>query len=143
MQVRFGYTFKPDLNLDFYAEPFAASGRYERFGELLAARSRDLLIYGERRHDPRPPGRRQLRRSRAETRPSRSAVRTSTCARSAAISCLRWEWRPGSTLYGVWQQNREGAGAPGERAGVGSLFGSLAAAGDNIFAIKASFWITR
>ena len=28
-QVRLNYTFKPDLNLDFYGEPFAASGRYD------------------------------------------------------------------------------------------------------------------
>ena len=34
MQVRLNYTFKPDLTLDFYGEPFAASGRYSHFGEL-------------------------------------------------------------------------------------------------------------
>ncbi|MEQ1730550.1 MAG: DUF5916 domain-containing protein, partial [Vicinamibacterales bacterium] len=27
-QIRLNYTFKPDLNLDLYAEPFAASGHY-------------------------------------------------------------------------------------------------------------------
>ena len=42
-EVRLNYTFKPDLNLDFYAEPFAASGRYNQFGELAAARGRLLL----------------------------------------------------------------------------------------------------
>ncbi|MEK6629898.1 MAG: hypothetical protein AABY89_04070 [Acidobacteriota bacterium] len=45
-QVRLNYTFKPDLNLDVYVEPFAASGRYYDFGELLAARSRFLRAYG-------------------------------------------------------------------------------------------------
>jgi hypothetical protein len=142
MQIRFGYTFKPDLNLDFYAEPFAASGRYVRFGELLAARSRDLLFYGE-------DGTTLVRQDDGSQKVSggdgsftfRSPDFNVRSFRSNLV--LRWEWRPGSTLYGVWQQNREGAGAPGERAGPGSLFGSLAAAGDNIFAIKASFWITR
>ena len=38
--MRANYTFKPDLTLDFYAEPFAASGRYDWLGELAAARSR-------------------------------------------------------------------------------------------------------
>src|SRR5207237_761756 len=28
MQFRLGFTLKPDVNLDVYAEPFAASGRY-------------------------------------------------------------------------------------------------------------------
>ena len=40
------YTFKPDLTLDVYAEPFAASGRYSGIGELVAARSRALRRYG-------------------------------------------------------------------------------------------------
>ncbi len=42
-EMRLNYTFKPDLTLDFYAEPFAASGRYNQFGELAAARGRLLL----------------------------------------------------------------------------------------------------
>ena len=35
-EFRMGLTFKPDMNLDVYAEPFAASGRYYDYGELLA-----------------------------------------------------------------------------------------------------------
>jgi hypothetical protein len=56
---------------------------------------------------------------------------------------LRWEWRPGSTFYGVWQQNRASSLAYGDHVGVGDLFGSLSAEGDNIFAIKTTFWIAR
>ena len=39
-QIRLNYTFKPDLTLDFYGEPFSASGRYDHLGELAAARTR-------------------------------------------------------------------------------------------------------
>ena len=127
MQVRFGYTFKPDLNLDFYAEPFAASGRYERFGELLAAGSRDLLSYGENGLRDVPFA---LDSPDFNVRSFRSNL------------VLRWEWRPGSTIYGVWQQNRSGLGEVGESAGLGSLFGSLSAVGDNIFAVKTSIWFS-
>ena len=35
MEYRLGLTLKPDVNLDVYAEPFAASGRYYDYGELL------------------------------------------------------------------------------------------------------------
>ena len=40
MEVRLNYTFKPDLTLDFYGEPFAASGRYSigDFGRRLPLR---------------------------------------------------------------------------------------------------------
>ena len=45
-QFRVSYTFKPDVTLDVYAEPFAASGRYSGLGELAVSRGRDLRIYG-------------------------------------------------------------------------------------------------
>src|SRR4029079_5903943 len=35
-ELRAGFTVRPDMNLDVYAEPFAASGRYYDFGELVA-----------------------------------------------------------------------------------------------------------
>ena len=45
-RFRLNYSFNPDLTIEGYAEPFAASGEYYDFGELLAPRSRDLKIYG-------------------------------------------------------------------------------------------------
>jgi len=41
-QFRLNYTFKPDLNVDVYAEPFAASGAYGPTGELIAAQTNQL-----------------------------------------------------------------------------------------------------
>ena len=54
---------------------------------------------------------------------------------------LRWEWRPGSTLYLVWQQDRSGTDRIGSPIGVSDAFRSLTAPGANIFLIKSSFWI--
>jgi hypothetical protein len=121
-QVRLNYTFKPDLNLDFYAEPFAASGRYNQFGELAAARNR-LLVPVD------PTG----------TSFSDRDFRVQSF-RSNLV--LRWEWRPGSTLYVVWQQDRETEEALRTRASLGDMFGSLGTSGDNFFAIKASWWFS-
>jgi hypothetical protein len=41
-QLRVNYTVKPDLTLDIYGEPFAASGAYGPTQELVAARSGEL-----------------------------------------------------------------------------------------------------
>jgi hypothetical protein len=119
-QLRLNYTFRPDLNLDFYGEPFAASGRYDRYGELLAARTRLLRIV-----EPAVVGDRDF-----NVRSFRSNL------------VLRYEWRPGSTFYLVWQQNRQSNDALRTRASIGDMFGSVTAPGDNFFAIKASFWIS-
>jgi hypothetical protein len=118
-QVRLNYTFTPDLSLELYAEPFTSSGHYDRFGELLAARSRSLLAYD------------------ASTLPDRDfRVRS---FRSYLV--LRWEWRPGSTLYVIWQQDRFGSEVRGDRIGPGDLFRTFGAPGDNFFAVKAAFWL--
>jgi hypothetical protein len=54
---------------------------------------------------------------------------------------LRWEWRPGSTLFLVWQQNKGDSGDPDQRASVGEFFDSVTGRGTNFFAIKVSYWI--
>ena len=54
---------------------------------------------------------------------------------------LRWEWRPGSTLYLVWQQDRAARQEFGTRVTPADLFDSFSSPGDHLFAIKTSFWL--
>jgi hypothetical protein len=140
MQARVNLTLRPDVDLNVYAQPFAASGRYYGFGELEAAGSRFLRTYGEQG-------------TTVEVRPDRSrlvrdgadsfvlANRDFNVRSFRSTSVLRWEWRPGSTLYAVWQQDRSDREDLGERARVGDMFGSLGVIGNNYFAIKASYWL--
>ena len=53
---------------------------------------------------------------------------------------LRWEWRPGSTLTAVWQQDRRASRAEAETAGVSDMLGSLREPGRHDFVVKMSFW---
>jgi hypothetical protein len=60
--------------------------------------------------------------------------------RSNAV--VRWEFRPGSTLFVVWQHGRSGFTNDGRFAfgdGVRELFRSPAA---NTFLVKASYWFS-
>ena len=142
MQLRASYTFKPDLTLDVYAEPFTASGRYDRFGETLAARDPGLRIYGtdgttiERLLDGR-----SLVTDGDDTFMLRNYDFNVRSFRSNVV--LRWEWRPGSTLFVVWQQNRESRFDEGRPVGPGDLFESLSVPGDNILAVKTTLWVSR
>ncbi len=140
-QLRANYTFKPDMTLDFYAEPFAASGRYDGIGELSAARSRILRLYGTDGTTLTPLPGVGLRVTDADAAfvvPNRDFnVRS---FRSNLV--LRWEWRPGSTFYLVWQQDRAADAFATNRATIGDMFSSLSARGDNYFVVKASFWLS-
>ena len=117
-QLRLTVAFKPDLTFELYGEPFAADGFYSGFGELTAAGGRSLApdaALGDAGLD--------------------FDVRS---FRSNAV--LRWEYRPGSTLYAVWQQDRFESREPrGTRAG--DLVGAFGAPGDHVLAVKASFWV--
>jgi hypothetical protein len=140
MEYRLGLTLKPDVNLDIYAEPFAASGRYYDYGELLEPGSRDRLRYGTSGTvlTANPDGSQEVRVGSASFT-LRNRDFNTLSFRSNVV--LRWEWRTGSTIYMVWQQDRSGTEALGSRVGVGDAFRSLTAPGANIFLIKTSFWI--
>ncbi len=140
-QFRLGFTLKPDVNFDFYAEPFAASGRYYNYSERAAAGSHARLIYGTA-----PGTTLKIKADGSRTATIGDASLTFSnkdfnvrSLRSNAV--LRWEWRPGSTMYVVWQQNREARETIGSRVGLGDMLRSLTAPGSNIFLIKTSFWI--
>ena len=139
-QFRMNYTFKPDVNIDVYAEPFAASGRYYDYGELWAPSSRQRLAFGTLGTflQRQPDG--SLRVSTGDT-PFTLANNDFNVRSFRSNVILRWEWRPGSTLYLVWQQDRHAQDPIGTRASLGDLFSSLTKSGTNIVLIKMSFWL--
>ena len=139
-QFRLGLTVKPDMNLDVYAEPFAASGRYYDYGELAAPKSRERLLYGTNGTALaiNPDGSQTVTADGA-TFNLRNRDFNTLSFRSNVV--LRWEWRPGSTLFVVWQQSRSGTEVRGDYVGAGDMFRSLRATGTNFFVIKTSFWL--
>lgn len=139
--LRFNYTFKPDLTLDFYGEPFAASGRYGSFGELAAARALAVREYGTDGTQVTPLANGGMTVTDGEaTFTLRGRDFNVQSFRSNLV--LRWEWRPGSLLYLVWQQDRAAEEAGGARASLSDMFGSFNTRGDHVFAIKASLWVS-
>jgi hypothetical protein len=107
MQLRATWSLSPDLVFTLFAQPFYSRGRYDLLGELVAANSEqvrwyDTLAYADA--------------SRAIFDAQTGAAFTVTepdyrvmSLRSTAV--MRWEFRPGSILYAVWQQSRTDAAA--------------------------------
>ncbi len=139
-QFRLNYTVTPDLTIELYAEPFTASGQYTNIGELAKARTNDLRVYGTITEKEDSDGDPELEvTDGADTFSFSSPNFNSLSFRSNLV--IRWEWRPGSTLFLVWQQNRSGSGDPLKRAGLGNFFDSFSAEGENFFAVKISYWL--
>jgi len=128
------------MNLDVYAEPFASSGRYYDFGELLAAGTGERLTYGTGATTiaDLPDGSRAVR---AGDSAFTLAARDFNVRSFRSNVVLRWEWRPGSTLYAVWQEDRSASAVAGRRVDAGDMFRSLTAPGAHYFVVKTSFWL--
>ncbi len=157
MQLRLNYSFSPTLTLEVYAEPFASSGEYSEYGELTAAGASSLLAYGTGNTSivQGPDGNYTVtdgNSGQVFALPNNNFNVLSY--RSNAV--LRWEYRPGSTLFLIWQQNRNSfcsggydsetcyqddvAAGSGIRAG--DLLETRTVPGDNVFVIKATYWLS-
>jgi hypothetical protein len=138
--LRINYSFTPDLSLEVYAEPFASSGLYSSIGELAAPQTSDLRLYGtdgttiERDEDGDytvTDGEDQFTISNPDF--------NGLSFRSNLV--LRWEWRPGSTLFVVWQANRSDSFDDGTPVGAGSLMDAFSSPGDNVLSVKLTYWL--
>lgn len=148
MQTRLNYAITPELSVEFYGEPFVETGDFYDYGELLAARSRFLLLYGTAGTEieeipPEEPG-----------DPATIVVRDGDDVFSfddgdyVALSfrtnfVVRWEYLPGSTLFFIWQLNRgEDLSVQNpDRANFGNLLDSVSAPGQSFLALKLTYWL--
>jgi hypothetical protein len=139
VRFRLGYTFKPDLNLDVYAEPFAASGHYYDQGELAEPSTRLRRIYGtDGTTAVKQPDGSLLVTDGADAFTLRNSDFNVHSFRANVV--LRWEWRLGSTLFVVWEQDRRERESIGDRISLLDPFRSLTAPGNNFFVVKTTFW---
>ncbi|MEO8199396.1 MAG: DUF5916 domain-containing protein [Gemmatimonadota bacterium] len=139
-QFRLSYAVTPDLTVEGYLEPFASSGRYSQFGELLRPSTFDLRRYGTGGTSIVADG--DAAYTVTDGGNQFSFDNPDFDVRSLRSNLVvRWEWQPGSTLFLVWQQNRERNGFPRQDVGFDGLLDSFSIPGDHYLAIKASYWI--
>ena len=122
--ARINFTATPSLSLQLYARPFIATGDYTNLMELDQPRS------GEFTERFRPFG------------TSDPSEFTFSSYQSNAV--VRWEYRPGSALFLVWQQGRQLYDDQTRDAGNFNLprdsYRLFEQHPDNVLLVKASFW---
>ncbi len=120
---RLNYTATTALSVQLYAEPFLTTGRFFRLRELVSPRA-------DRYED----------RYRAFAMPTDGASFNVKQLHTSAV--VRWEYRPGSTLFIVWTQGRDQEDRnPGSFAPTRDFRDLFAARPDNTVLVKASYWI--
>ena len=122
---RFNYTLTPNLSLQLYAEPFVSAGDYSQFRQVANARASDY----DARFTP------YAYDSIANGDPNFNAKSFRT------TNVLRWEYKPGSTLFVVWQQARENDAVPGGFSAGRDLHDIFGAPSTNVFLVKFAYWL--
>jgi hypothetical protein len=143
LTLRASYAFSSRLSLQLYAQPFVSAGEYRRLGEVDNPRAQRL---GERI---------QLFASDSIHRASdQLAIGTNagtlhftrpdySLAELRSNAVMRWEYRPGSTLFVVWSQGRTLDGEPSPFDVSGQSRELFRAPSTNVLLVKLSHWMGR
>ncbi len=121
LTARVNYTVTPTLSIQIYAEPFVSAGEYSQFKALLNGRSTSY----EGRYTPTDYHRNPDFNYRS--------FRTT--------NVLRWEYKPGSTIFAVWQQGREDSLDRGTFDFSRDFGGVFNAPARNVFLVKWAYWL--
>jgi hypothetical protein len=142
--TRVNWTFSPKLSLQLYVQPFVVTGLYKDLKELTAPREYEFGVYGRSvgtvqrdstgayKVDPDGAG-----PASAFTVPDPNFNFRSLLGNAV----LRWEYRPGSAVFLVWQQSRSETQPFGDFDFSRDFRALVDNRPENIFAIKATYWL--
>ncbi|MEW6320877.1 MAG: DUF5916 domain-containing protein [Acidobacteriota bacterium] len=119
--VRVNYTLTPNLSIQTWAEPFVSAGRYADFREVVNGRA---PAFADRFAAVAYQGNPDF---------NYRSFRTT--------NVLRWEYRPGSTLFLVWQQGRQDQERFGDFRPGRDFGGAFGAPAHNVFLVKLAYWL--
>ncbi len=148
METRASVTFTPDLSLEVYLQPLVSSNRFSAFKEFAVPRKGRTLVYGRDVGTVSVAGAGSAREYTVDpdgagpAAPFSFADPNFTFHSLRANAVLRWQFRPGSTLFLVWTQDRSGEVPTGSLAlgrDVGRIFDRPPA---DTFLAKVSWWTT-
>ncbi len=120
--TRLDLTLTPELSLQFYGMPYVSSGHYDEFKRVADPHAASFWDRYEPVTYENPP--------HFKFEEFRSNL------------VLRWEYRPGSTLYLVWSQGRTALREDGTLYPVSDFRDLFSTKGDHVFLVKVSYWFS-
>jgi hypothetical protein len=127
LTVRMNYTISPTMSLQVYAQPFDSKGTYRDIRELSAT--------------PRAAAYDQRFRAYGDTAVADHPGQFNY-KQFASNVVFRWEYKPGSTLFLVWNQGRQGVvGERGNGDFAADMRDLFALHPMNTFLVKVSYWL--
>jgi Domain of unknown function (DUF5916)/Carbohydrate family 9 binding domain-like len=127
--VRLNYTFSPAVSLQVYTQPFISKGAYSNVRQLSS--NPRAVAYDDR--------------FAAYNNPAVTSDPGGFNFKEFQSNVVfRWEYRPGSTLFLVWNEGRQGfASAEGVQGFGGDVRDLARLHPANTFLVKMSYWLNR
>jgi Domain of unknown function (DUF5916)/Carbohydrate family 9 binding domain-like len=141
MTLRVNWTFSPRFTMQAYAQPFIAAGRYDelkdvnnpgavKYADRFSLLGDSATLVGDEYQVMRNGQSFNFGQPDFNFRQLRSTV------------VLRWEYRPGSTVFAIWSHGRTSDAFNSGRFRLGADLGDLgSAASENVVMVKANYWI--
>jgi hypothetical protein len=142
LTTRLAYTFSPSLSLQLYAQPFLSAGRFHEFRRVADPGARAFHDRFETFTDDaidRTPTEYRVQLAGGERISFGNPDFNVKQLRSNAV--LRWEYRPGSTLFLVWSQDRNGRDLDGTFRPLRDAEQLFGLRGTNVFMVKLNYWL--
>ncbi|HET7710480.1 MAG TPA: DUF5916 domain-containing protein, partial [Thermoanaerobaculia bacterium] len=118
LSTRADWTVNPRLSFQLYLQPFIAAGDYHDVKQLERARTADYAPF---------------------TGPAPEPDFNFRSVRGSAV--MRWEFRPGSALYVVWNENRAEVDRVGDFRLSRDLRAIPSAPSHDVILVKLSYWL--
>jgi hypothetical protein len=155
LETRIDVAFSPYLSLQLFAQPLLSAGHYRAYKQLLAPGSFSFDVFAEGVFEdvgtgPVCAGGRTCVDDEGEryvdfdgdgTVDDAFDDREFNVRSLVGNAVLRWEYRPGSTVFFVWQRQQENRGDEGDfelGRDAGALFDSPA---EDVFMVKINLWL--
>ena len=142
-RLRLNWLLSPSLSVQLYAQPLLATGDYEEYKALAQPSSYDFLTYGENGSTITFDEPNQLyTTSGGPGADPISFINPDFRIRSLRANLVvRWEYRPGSTLFLVWNQNRGSRIFDPTWNGMSDLWALRHDPQQNVFLIKLNYYL--
>lgn len=151
LETRVEVSFTPRLSLQIYAQPLLSSGDYTAYKQLTAAEQYEFDVFDE----GTPNGTDSCKGGRTCVVNGSRLIdfngdgasdwsfrdRPFNVRSLIGNAVLRWEFRPGSTIYLVWQRFQEDEQQIGDFDFRRDADALLSSPSSNIFMVKMSWWI--
>jgi len=154
LETRLDVAFSPTVTLQLFAQPLLSSGDHLSYRQLVAPETFDFDVFEEGPHDlvgqddmcrnartcVDADGRRYFDFDADGTVDYAFEDRDFNVRSLVGNVVFRWEYRPGSTIFLVWQRLQEDESSAGSFDFGRDLSALVRARAENVFMVKVSYW---